>query len=434
MGVRPRHNSIRVSSARSLNDRPAPRVIHPERQRLRGFEEHRIVQQIQRLQRRVRLAAACRRASHPARRNSSAADTAWCAGSGCTGRGGTSRGPDFPPISSAAVAQLRDARGLRRPDARAADIRIQQPAGESASSRISSAGRRRRDCRASSVFSGSLRLQFRPRVRGLPVSRRRHHQPDQRFIAPAAVADTRWPASRAVPDATAYRPAFRNPPRSLTMPRPNNSCQMRFTATRAVSGFSGDISQRARSSRGLAGLSERRQKRRNAGLHFIARILVIAPQRECVPGRNRIGPPSRTPGSGPGKILSSSSSLSFALLSASRRAPCRADPRSRQVHEARRQRSRLRSLSVLRSRAQNAVRMVRSRHDLGDLEIPIEQFAGIVHRPRACPASHCFCSSGILYCSAAPARLRSYSGRARRYEPISPGSGASISVSSAALK
>ena len=61
------------------------------------------------------------------------------------------------------------------------------------------------------------------------------------------------------------------------MPRPNNSCQMRLTATRAVSGFSGETSQRASASRvRLFAGGQRRQHGQRAGLHFGAMLAPVA--------------------------------------------------------------------------------------------------------------------------------------------------------------
>ena len=61
------------------------------------------------------------------------------------------------------------------------------------------------------------------------------------------------------------------------MPRPNNSCQMRFTATRAVSGLSrrDQPARQRRGGRACAG-GQRRQHGERAGLHFGAVFAPVA--------------------------------------------------------------------------------------------------------------------------------------------------------------
>ena len=57
------------------------------------------------------------------------------------------------------------------------------------------------------------------------------------------------PANPAIRDATAFRPATPKSSGVRTRPAPKNCCQNRFTVTRAVNGFSGSTSQRAKPSR-----------------------------------------------------------------------------------------------------------------------------------------------------------------------------------------
>ena len=71
------------------------------------------------------------------------------------------------------------------------------------------------------------------------------------------------PANRAVPDGSAYRLRCRNRPTFARFRWPKNSCHMRFTATRAVSGLSRDTIHRASDqARGPSACRLRRQKRR----------------------------------------------------------------------------------------------------------------------------------------------------------------------------
>ena len=60
-----------------------------------------------------------------------------------------------------------------------------------------------------------------------------------------------------------------------TRPRPKNSCHMRLTATRAVSGLLRETIQRARPSRTrFAGRGRQRAER--AGLHLVAALAEVA--------------------------------------------------------------------------------------------------------------------------------------------------------------
>jgi hypothetical protein len=94
------------------------------------------------------------------------------------------------------------------------------------------------------MFSGSRFASSGRAGRRLPVGLRQHDLPQHRLHAPALLHDSTASQSSSHRMRGAVTLARRSSPRCPTMPRPNNSCQRRFTATRAVSGCSGDTSQR----------------------------------------------------------------------------------------------------------------------------------------------------------------------------------------------
>ena len=100
---------------------------------------------------------------------------------------------------------------------------------------------------------------------------------------PSRSRGTRRPASRAAPDATAIRPGRRGRPRRALRPVPKNCFQSRLTNTRAVSGFSGDASQFARSSRvsrSAVGSARLRQEVRHRRLHDRAALVLPVAARQ----------------------------------------------------------------------------------------------------------------------------------------------------------
>ena len=101
---------------------------------------------------------------------------------------------------------------------------------------------------------------------------------------PSRCARTRSPASRAVPDATATRPATPKSSTVFTRPVPKYICQKRFTATRAVSGCRG-IDQPARKSQPVALELAARQRWQHA---TAARLHDVRPGRSYAPRISRM--------------------------------------------------------------------------------------------------------------------------------------------------
>ena len=138
--------------------RAALRLRHdPPAQRAVALHEYRVVEQRQRLQRRVGAVAADAAAGwRRGRRTSSASGTGWCAGTRCTCRGGSGRGRRFPPSGRCrhrSIPRCRPAAAGARSGRRRS--RTSRPLDASASSRRISASSRIRVWRASSSFSGS---------------------------------------------------------------------------------------------------------------------------------------------------------------------------------------------------------------------------------------------------------------------------------------
>ena len=272
----------RVTQPVAETARPLP-AHHAGRQRLRRLEEHRVVQQVERLQRRVRtLAPRARQVRIRAHRSSSAADTASCAGSECTARGGSGPARALRPTSPTPRTKARPrppAAAASRCGRRRADPAAPPPAPRRESAPPADAGATAAPaayCPDRASFSSGRAFDVCRYVADVTISR------TICFMLQPRSHELRSPANRAAPDATAGRPAFRNPPTCRTMPRPNISCHMRFTATRAVSGFSGDISHRASVSRvRLRARGQRRQHRQRARLHLRRRARASRPARGC---------------------------------------------------------------------------------------------------------------------------------------------------------
>ena len=204
---------------------PAFSVDDALAQGLGALDEHRVVEQRQRLQRRVRALAAdaadvrVRRVEgHQHRIGAGALEPGVQAAAIAVGPGA------LDPAGAAGVGQLGDAGRLRRPDARAADGARQQAADrQGVVAQRSRPPGACRVCRASSTFSGSRLRQLRPGLRRLPIGRRGDDQPVQRLQAPLLLRRTPSPASRAVRDATASRPGCRSPP-AWRRGRGRNTC------------------------------------------------------------------------------------------------------------------------------------------------------------------------------------------------------------------
>ena len=179
-----------------------------------------------------------------------------CAGNECTGRAGSDRGPCSPPISPIARRTARPrppAAAASRCGRRCADPAA--PRAASASSRISSAGQPQTRLPRQQRVVGVARLQLRPRVRRLPVRRRRDDQPDHLLHAPAARHEFRGQPVEQFRMRRAARPACRNPRtcvrcRGRTTPATNDSRPPAPSAD-----CRGDTSHRASRSRAGSGVT-----------------------------------------------------------------------------------------------------------------------------------------------------------------------------------
>ena len=189
----------------------------PLGQHARRLDVLRLVQQQERLERRV---------------GAFAADLARLARGGVErGHLGRRRGP-LPERVEAAAVDLLDARvglepgrvaagvgdrlpqagRLRRLDARSSHAaRRAGRETNSAWSRRVSASSRNRGPRESSRLAGSFARRLGRRLRGLAVRGRHHHPLDELLDVPAVVAELRRPASRAARGGWAARPASRSP-------------------------------------------------------------------------------------------------------------------------------------------------------------------------------------------------------------------------------
>ena len=135
---------------------------------------------------------------------------------------------------------------------------------------------RKRGPRLSSRFSGSFSSLCGRDCGGLPVGGRHQRSACRTASCPSRARENRPPASRAVPDATAARPGCRNRPRFSTMPVPKISCHMRFTATRAVSGWS-SVKSHSRQTQPVARHAESSAAaRRGIRIHLLALLIVSA--------------------------------------------------------------------------------------------------------------------------------------------------------------
>ena len=153
------------------------------------------------------------------------------------------------PLHAVAIHQFRDTRRLRRPDARPADRGVQQTARRRAPHREPVPPEAAAASGARSAYSPDRA----PSVPGAPSSSA-GRPPTSRSAG--ACASCSSPLSRnseasqsSSSGCVGFSPCVPKSSDVRTMPRPKNSCHMRFTATRAVSGFSGPVSQCANDSR-----------------------------------------------------------------------------------------------------------------------------------------------------------------------------------------
>ena len=229
-------------------------------QRPRRFDIRRVVQQHERLQRRVgqRAAGPCTSRDR-ARRRSPSTPAARCASRTCTCRAGR----DPCRGSARRPARRSPRRTPSPPTAPAVDTGntlgppispLSRPLAASAVSRIISAGRRMRGARASSRFSGILLEERRRHLRRLAIGRRRDDQPLHRAHVPAGADELGGEPVEQL------RMDRRLPLHAEILLRLDDAdgrstiCQNRLTATRAVSGCAGSTSHFARVSR-LSGAS-----------------------------------------------------------------------------------------------------------------------------------------------------------------------------------
>ena len=169
----------------------------------------------------------------------------------CRGRGGSGRGPCSAfQLALASGRGVMTPVGLRREDARAADLRRQQPARRQG--RVADRSRRRAAA-ATAARAGGCRGSIAARsgrtLRRLAVGRRGDDQPVHRLEAPALSRRTRSASQSSSSGCVGGVPWVPKSFSVSTSPRPKYACQSRLTVTRAVSGFAGSTSQRARSSR-----------------------------------------------------------------------------------------------------------------------------------------------------------------------------------------
>ena len=150
----------------------------------------RVVQQHQRLLRRVRprpLARCTPRGS--GRRTPAGSGAGTSAASRCTARGGTGRRPCRSATrASGSSARPSSPAGWYGLTLGPPILSTSSPLTASALSRTNSASSRKRDCRASSRLNGSRSCSSARRLRRLPVRAAGDHQPDEVLHVPAAVA------------------------------------------------------------------------------------------------------------------------------------------------------------------------------------------------------------------------------------------------------
>ncbi len=175
----------------------------------------------------------------------------WCAGNGCRGRGGSGRRPVLSVhFTRLRVGELGDAGGLRRPHARSADAPdSSRPLAVKRLVANQLRGQTQARLARQQNVVGIVGLEFLPRLRRSAGTWRRSRSGGSMcfMLQPRSTNSVASQSSSSGCDGLS--PCVPKSSDVRTMPRPKNSCQMRFTATRAVSGFSRETSQRASASR-----------------------------------------------------------------------------------------------------------------------------------------------------------------------------------------